>query len=31
LKDFWKRSGRRFTERKDVLRRVHQMAGDEPI
>jgi len=26
LKAFWRRSGRRFTERKDVLKRLHQMA-----
>ena len=29
LKDFWKRSGKRFTERKGVLKRVHQMAEDD--
>jgi len=31
LKDFWNRSGRRFTERRDVLKRVHQMSGDDSL
>ena len=29
LKDFWKRSGKHFTERPDVLKRVHLMSGDD--
>jgi hypothetical protein len=31
LKDFWKRSGKRFTERGDVLKRVHRLSGDDSL